>query len=305
MSGPMNGSDRPLWMPEKVPERVAIVALGPSHQQYVPVCDRYGNRFQLFDETWTVNSFANVIDSDRLFHMDDFRVQMLRAVKNERVRNMLESLKRYKGPIYTSVEHPDYPQSRQFPLFEAISKYNTFYFNNTMAYALAFAGLIGVKQLTLFGMDYTWPGVEGSEGGRGCAEYWVGRLRQSGVGVAVCQESTLLDTRQNRNDEYHLYGYDAYTLKLERQTDGKVKLRLLDKPLPTAEEIEIRYFGKRPAELQAILGGEAQPPRSDEQGKHVRERSAEADLQRDSDSGSSGQRCDESTNESKGHSTHS
>jgi hypothetical protein len=41
------------------------------------------------------------------------------------------------------------------------------YFNNTAAYAVAYAVHIGVKKITLFGCDYTYPNAHDAEKGRG------------------------------------------------------------------------------------------------------------------------------------------
>src|SRR3972149_2688144 len=98
----LNGKDgeRAAWETLKAnpPKRVALVGLGISAYDYIQHCDRNGDRRNLFDETWTVNTFCGLIEAERIFHMDDFRVQQLRAEKNERVRHMLQAMKRFKGP---------------------------------------------------------------------------------------------------------------------------------------------------------------------------------------------------------------
>lgn len=253
-----NGADfHPYNLPgKKIPEKVALVALGPSSYDYIRHCDRNGNRHNLYDETWTVNTFANVIDSDRLFHMDDFRVQELRAVKNERVRHMLQALKLYKGPIYTSVPHEGYPNCVQYPLGQVVAQFGSMYFNNTMPYAIAFAMLIGVKELHLFGLDYVWPNMAEAEAGRGCTEYWLAKAQDRGIQTRVASSSTLLDAQINGN-EFKLYGYDGWHITLEDAGPGKVALKLKEKPLPSAEEIERRYYKDAPETLKAILGEDA------------------------------------------------
>ena len=240
------------------PKRVALVALGMSAYDYIQHCDRTGNRRELFDETWTVNTFCNLIESDRLFHMDDIRVQQARAVKNVRVRAMLESMKQYKGPIITSVPHPDYPQCVAFPLTEVITKFGgSLYFNNTMPYAIAYAMLIGVKELTMFGMDYVWPNMAEAEAGRACTEYWIAKAQCAGIVTRVAQSSTLMDARLNA-ESIQLYGYDAYEIRLEWRGASRYALLMKDKPLPDPDEVERKYYKDAPKTLEAILGKQAE-----------------------------------------------
>jgi hypothetical protein len=234
-------------------KRLAIVGLGPSSHKYIDDVDRAGDRKALFDETWTFNSFVSVIASDRLFHMDDVKIQELRAkAGNVRVKNMLEAMKRYEGPIYTSSPEPEYPSMVPYPLPAVVARYNSLYFSTTPPYAAAYAGLEEWKEICLYGLDYTWPGVAGAEGGRGCMEYWVGRLQGQGIKVRVHETSSLLDARLSTKDDIKLYGFDRYRISLEVRGPDKLALLMEPKPLPTAEEIEERYCHKKPASDVAL-----------------------------------------------------
>lgn len=252
-----------------VPDRVAIVALGPSSLNYVQFVDRIGDRKKVFDETWTLNSYCSVIQSDRLFHMDDIRVQIARAEKNERVRNMLEAMRGYKGPIITSIPHPDYPQCEAFPLAQVVSKYGALYFNNTAAYAIAYAGYLGVREITCFGMDFTYPGIHSREAGRGCCEYWLGKI-SSHVQVRVAETSTLMDGIENRRGVFKLYGYDGFEVKVE-EIDGKRAITMREKELPAAEAVERAYFHGRDEQgellvAQSLVNGEVKVREVERQG---------------------------------------
>lgn len=254
----LNGAKkRARWeeLKESPPKRVALVALGPSAYDYIRHCDRNGNRYNLFDETWTVNTFCNLIQAERLFHMDDIRVQELRAGKNERVRHMLQSMKRYKGPIVTSIPHPDYPNCEAFPLGAAIEQFGSMYFNNTMPYAVAYAMLIGVKELTFFGCDYVWPNMAEAEAGRGCLEFWIAKAQDRGIVTRIAAGSTLMDSKVLDN-KIKLYGYDGFDITLEDVAPGKMALKMKAVELPTAEEIERRYYKDAPKTLEAIIGPE-------------------------------------------------
>lgn len=223
-----------------VPERLAIVGLGGSSLSYVQEVDSVGNRFSKFDEVWTMNSYCNVIQSDRLWHMDNVAVQRLRS-DNVKVQGMLEAMKKYQGPIYTSILDKEYPQMVQFPLFEVIDKMGSIYYNNTSAYAIAYAVWLGVKQISLYGMDFTWPGLNEAEEGRGCVEYWIGQGSARGVRFNVVPTSSLMGAMKWRKEDIPFYGYDGYKIALVEKGEGKVGFEITPRALPTKEEIEKRY----------------------------------------------------------------
>ena len=61
------------------PRHVVILGLGPSLESYVDLVKRLGGRRAFADEVWAINALGDVVACDRFFHMDDFRVQQLRA----------------------------------------------------------------------------------------------------------------------------------------------------------------------------------------------------------------------------------
>ena len=234
------------YLMEERLKKVAIVALGPSSQHYIQMVDAAGDRKKLFDETWTFNTYASLIESDRIFHMDDFKVQEARAVKNERVAGMLEALKRYKNPIYTSFPEPEYPTSEAYPIKEVIEAFGSMYFTSTPPYALAYAMLRRVEEVAIFGADYTYPGVAGCEDGRACLEYWIGRAQQMGMRVLVSERSTLLGQRERSNfSSIPMYGFDRVQVGLIEDGENRYKLRFTPKALPSVEEIEKRYSHRK------------------------------------------------------------
>lgn len=218
--------------------KIAIVALGASYTQYTDAVRLAGGRHALYDETWVINSLGGVLAHDRVFHMDDVVVQERRAeAGNSHVARMLDWLRRHPGPVYTSVARDGYPGLVAFPLSDVLRSVGDRrpYFNNTTAYAIALAIHEGVKEIALYGMDYTYPNRGHAEEGRACVEYWVGQAVARGIRVRVASRSTLLDTC--RNDAQRLYGYDGVEVAIG--PDYSVSLRPRD--LPTAAEIEARY----------------------------------------------------------------
>lgn len=238
LNGKVEGTESP-------PSHVAIVALGPSSLRYIQQVNMAGDRGVVYDEVWTVNSYASVIKSDRLFHMDDFRIQEARAkAGNKRVANMLEAIKKYSGPVFTCFPKAEYPTSLSYPLAEVVAKFRSLYFNNTVPYMVAYAGLLGVKKLTMFGADYTYPGRAAAEAGRACTEYWLGKLHSLGVHIDVCNQSTLMDGREHVGGVFPLYGYkDMNEIFWIENEQGETRLAFKPKEVvPSAEEIEKSYF---------------------------------------------------------------
>jgi hypothetical protein len=99
--------------------RVAILGMGPSADSYSRHAAGAGDRLKVFDEVWTVNSFGSIYIADRVFHMDDIRIQQIRAdAGNEQMANMLDYLQRAPGPVYTSRALPKEPN----PHFDIVEK---------------------------------------------------------------------------------------------------------------------------------------------------------------------------------------
>lgn len=224
-----------------VPEHVVILGLGPSVDEYTNIVKRAGHRKAFADETWTINMLGNVFDSDLCFHMDDVRIQEIRAKArpDSNIANMLAWLKESKIPVMTSRSHPDYPMLVDFPLEDVLNNLKYDYFNSTAAYAVAYAIHIGVKKISLFGCDYTYPNAHDAEKGRACVEFWLGMATERGIKLSVPKKTTLLDALHSQAERF--YGYDTLSLTLS-QEDDKIRVEFAEvEKLPTAEEIEQRY----------------------------------------------------------------
>ena len=226
------------------PEHVAILGLGPSLDQYTDVCKRLGGKHAFCDETWGINALGSVLYCDRVFHMDDIRVQEARAESQpaSNIARMVEWLRYHPGPVITSRAHPEYPGLVEFPLQDVLQKFEVGYFNSTAAYAIVYAMHIGVKRISLFGVDFTYPNQHDAEKGRGCVEFWLGMAMARGIKVAVSQRSSLLDAVASQADRF--YGYDTVDVVLSTD-DGRARVEYIDKIPPSADEIEERYDHSR------------------------------------------------------------
>lgn len=227
--------------PASVPEHVAILGLGPSVDQYTNVVKRLGGRHRFCDETWTINSLGATFACDRIFHMDDVRIQEIRAAAQpeSNIAVMLKWLRNAPAPVVTSRPHPDYPMLEPFPLIEVLNEFRNGYFNSTAAYAVAYAVWLGVKKISIFGCDYTYPNAHDAEKGRACLEYWLGIATERGIKIAVPKNTTLLDAIHTQRERF--YGYDTLDMTI-REVGGRINVEFAErKDVPTAEEIEAAY----------------------------------------------------------------
>jgi hypothetical protein len=251
---PIKIDDRP------VPRHVALLGLGPSLEAYVDVAKRMGARRAFADEVWGINAVADIVHCDRVFHMDDVRIQQIRADARPEtnIAAMLTWLKTHPGPVYTSVPPVGdaYPGLVAFPLQAVMNELGGVgYFNSTAAYAVALAVAIGVERITLFGFDFTYANSHHAEQGRACVEYYLGIARARGIEIGLPDSTSLMDGCTSRGARY--YGYDLVEVNAEYDDAGAVALTFTDRPtLPTADEIEAAYdHTKHP---NALVRAEAQ-----------------------------------------------
>ncbi|MBA1141746.1 class I SAM-dependent methyltransferase [Mesorhizobium neociceri] len=225
-----------------VPDHVLILGLGPSLEGYVDMAKRLGGRHAFCDEVWGINAVAGVVQCDRVFHMDDVRIQEIRAAARpeSNIARMLDWMRRHPGPIYTSRPHPDYPGTVAFPLEAVINSCGIAYFNSTAAYAVAYAVHIGVKQISLFGCDFTYAKAHDAEKGRGCVEFHLGIAKARAIEIGFPSNTSLMDAAAPI--EERIYGYDTLTLSFDGGGDEPIKVTMTPREaLPTADEIEARY----------------------------------------------------------------
>jgi SAM-dependent methyltransferase len=226
----------------RTPKHVAILGLGPSLSQYLEVTKRLGGRSNYCDEVWSINALGDVFASDVIFHMDDVRIQEIRAaaLPESNIAAMLKWVKTHPGPIVTSRAHPDYPGLVEFPLEAVLNDLGHDYFNSTAAYAIAFAIHIGVEKISVFGMDFTYPNAHDAEKGRACVEFWLGVATARGIKITLPKTTTLMDAMHTR--AARLYGYDTQDVVFDKQPDGNLRLEFTEREsLPTAAEIEAAY----------------------------------------------------------------
>ena len=248
------GQLRLLRRPSVEGKHVAILGLGPSVYAYMDLTRRLGGRKQLADETWSINALGDVFACDRVFHMDDVRIQQVRADARPQsnIAAMLGWMKMHPGPIYTSRPHDDYPGLVAYPLEDVINDLGSVYFNNTAAYAMALAIHEKAATISLWGCDYTYANSHRAEKGRAGLEFWCGFARARHIGVSLPDTTSLMDACV-REDE-RLYGFGALgsaDAQIAQDDEGRFTVTFAERPsLPTADEIEAAYdHSKHPSPL--------------------------------------------------------
>lgn len=243
---------------------VAILGLGPSVRHFLEITKRLGGRHAFCDEVWAINALGDVLACDLVFHMDDVRIQEIRAAASpeSNIANMLAWLKKHTGPIMTSRAHPDFPALVEYPLEDVVNMCPNGYLNTTAAHAVAYAILKGAKKISCWGMDFTYPDAHHAEKGRACVEFWLGFASARGIEIVAPKTSSLLDAMYPLTGPDRFYGYDCVELSFKHE-GGRFKVAMKDREkLPTAAEIEERYDHRRHpnaiVEDQTLRSGERQ-----------------------------------------------
>ena len=207
------------------PQSIAVVACGPTNADWHAGNFTLERQFPSVDEVWALNMGLRTIRCDLGWCMDDI-------VQTERdVPGFGRELGKLRIPIITTNADADaqaivpgvlaYPlklvlghvgkrvlmaqgltEATETDIMQA-GKEVGYYLHNSLPYILAYALMIRVKYVQLFGVDYHFPGQTAREDDRANCEYWVGALRFSGVRVVVPNTTTLLSTRRGP----FLYGY--------------------------------------------------------------------------------------------------
>jgi hypothetical protein len=190
---------------------------------------------------WGINALGDVFACDRTFHMDDVRVQEIRAAAKpeSNIARMLDWLKVNPGPIVTSRTHPDYPGLVEFPLADVLTAHPMGYFNSTAAYAVAYAMHVGATKISCFGMDFTYQDVHDAEKGRACVEFWLGIAASRGIEIAMPKTTSWMDACNSQAERF--YGYDCVELGFAREGERVAVTFSEREVLPTAEAIERFY----------------------------------------------------------------
>jgi hypothetical protein len=135
----------------KKPKKVILIGLGPSKSEYMNIMasDSLGINH---DEVWGINGAGNVIKVDCSFAMDDY------LICPDRTPTFAKFFEEADHPVFTST--PRTPNAIAYPLQDVLNMPGARpYFNGSVSYVAAYAALIGVEELTIFGCDYIYGGM--------------------------------------------------------------------------------------------------------------------------------------------------
>jgi hypothetical protein len=195
----------------KVPDTVLLAALGPSKHQLIE--HQTGHQpdegMMTVDEVWGVNAGANWLSGrvhyDQLFVLDYITGE---AAKLPKYVALLEAWSRRHGKqVITSVANGR-DWCVEFPLEAVYAKVRAYnpappYFHNSIPLILAYAWAIGVRRVYLWGIDYSYDGLQRREDDRANCEYWIGWCRALGMEIITSTQSTIC----NSNQGFRVYGY--------------------------------------------------------------------------------------------------
>ena len=183
-------------------KKVAIVAMGKSQLDYHMSI----SHSKEYDEVWAINSMCAVIKPDRVFVMDPVSRFFETNDAGPQTKVLRKILPKLKCPFYSCELDKRVSSLKLYPLEEVIKTTSCGYFNNTIAYAIAFALYKEVSGISLYGADFSYTtNIHFGELGRACCEFWLAKCMAQGIDISVAATSPMLDT--NIPEKEKLYGY--------------------------------------------------------------------------------------------------
>ena len=214
-------------------KKIAVVAMGRSQIDYHLSI----SHSQQYDEVWAIGSMCAVIAPDRAFIMDPATRFFDTFDAGPQTHVMRRTLPRLDVPIYSCVKDNRVPGIVLYPLEEVIQETGCAYFNNSIAYAIAYALYQEVGSINMFGADFTYKtNVHFGEMGRACCEFWLSKCMDAGMDVSIAARSPMLDT--NVPEKEKLYGY--------HRLEDPLVVYLKDGDLKTTEFSNIEIDDEKP-----------------------------------------------------------
>jgi len=188
------------------PVSVALIGAGPTMAEWPTLMASSTIEGPMVDEVWGVNTVGRGVNVDLSFVMDDY------TSMRGHVPGVAQFMETADHPIITSIARRECPTAVSYPLGDVLALPNAReYLNHTCAYAIAYAIVLGVQQIMLFGTDYVADDYKTAQSKTvparfmGCASFWLGYAAARGMDVVVCPRSPLLDSDLHPNQ--HFYGY--------------------------------------------------------------------------------------------------
>jgi len=215
------------------PKSICILGLGPTAQDWHQAHVKYKPDIPPVDELWTMNKGFRTVRADMVFVMDDLVDEARRSERYGReIANESKKIPFLTSTVDSLVKE-QWPDVLKYPLEDVlrfwgnhyaklrglldddgVSKTDTLqlgiecvgYMHNTIPYTMAYAAMIGVEEIFLFGCDYDFPGANAHEAGKPNAEHWAGQLMGAfGIKLWVSSRSTFM----SKNRGLWWYGFNG------------------------------------------------------------------------------------------------
>lgn len=193
---------------KKNPDKIAILGTGHGWDLFPMVTDH---------TIYALNDYVYVdkykIKPDVLFIMDvlDEKPQVVAGIQN--LSDVIYRINKLKIPLVAPFKYEEIPLSEAFPLKECIKAFGLPYFNNTIAYMIAYALLKGAKEIDIYGVNQRSSSEYFYE--KAGVEYWLGVANGLGVKITIHGDKSELLANKDRLGGSMLYGYNATYEQIE------------------------------------------------------------------------------------------
>jgi len=218
-----------------------VVELSKMFGDAVHIADDY-------DEVWVINNMGKLLKRvDKIFHMDDLSVPEAEGLPTDVTIVTTAQRHNAAGEPY---------KCELYPIKEIVEKFGSLYFNNTIAYTIAYAILKEVSFIGFYGCDFTphqGHGMAKADSGASCCEYWMRILEDHKIPYFITKGSRFM----GMDTDQRLYGYmrqPVITLedRILEHKDGKWNVRPIpqsagsEKPDPKPKAAKVRKKTVRP-----------------------------------------------------------
>lgn len=159
--------------------KIAIVGLSPATHDQAP----FGNpEWEVWGLPWDKGYWPLY---SKLFEMHDLR--LLESEHSKRGEGYIEFLKETGVPLYMQKAY--FPEATRYPFDEVSKTIGAYYFNSSIAYAMALAIHSQAEEIAIYGVDMKGDDEYGYQ--KPNMEYLVGFARGKGIKVTIPEESPL------------------------------------------------------------------------------------------------------------------
>lgn len=159
--------------------KVAFIGLSPTTHHLAPWDS---DDWELWGLPWDVGYWRRM---NRLFEMHDLR--LLASEHSKRAVDYIDQLIECGVPLYMQEQY--WKGVTEYPFDEVAKTIGAYYFNSSIAYAMALAIHEGAEEIAIYGVDMKGDDEYGYQ--KPNMEYLVGLARGKGIKVTIPDESPL------------------------------------------------------------------------------------------------------------------